>query len=94
MQKSLWIIAAGAMLVAAPLSAAEYNCANKDTTKKLIDYDIAIKKREAGVAEMHDEITQGGGVTEQQKKALATFEEKLAKSKSEREVLLKECGAS
>ncbi|MEI9900907.1 MAG: hypothetical protein WDN31_13090 [Hyphomicrobium sp.] len=42
---------------------------------------------------MQGEIKDGGGATEQQKKALRSFEEKLAKVKAERAALLTECPA-
>jgi hypothetical protein len=91
--KTLSIIAASTMLLSAPLAAADYKCADANTSKKLNDYDITISNRQAGVAEMLDEVKQGGGSTEQQKKALATLEEKLATAKTDREALLKGCNA-
>lgn len=94
MRTSLASLAAALLLVQAhPAYAAEYNCADKTTGAKLNDYDIGIGKREAAIAEMRGEIKDGGGATEQQKKALESYEAKLAKVKSEREALLKECAA-
>ncbi len=93
MPKSLKILAVGILLVVQPAHAADYNCAQKETGAKLNDYDITVGKREAAIAEMQGEIKDGGGATEQQKKALRSFEEKLAKVKAERAALLTECPA-
>lgn len=93
MLKPLFIVVAGAVLLALPAVAAEYDCANKDIGVKLNGYDITIGKREAAIAEMKDEIKGSGGATEQQKKALASFEEKLEQAKTARAELLKECPA-
>lgn len=93
MLKSAIILAAGALLLTQPAVATEYNCAVKETGVKLNDYDITIKKRAAAIAEMQAEIKDTGGATEQQKKALASFEEKLAKVKDDRAKLLAECPA-
>ncbi len=90
---ALFLVAAATVLLALPASAAEYNCAEKATGTKLNDLDITISKREAAITEMKEEVTAGGGSTEQQKKALGSFEEKLAKAKADREALLKECNA-
>ncbi len=87
------LLAAGAVLAAACAHAADYKCSNKDTSVKLNDYDISIKNRAEAIAEMQDEAKAAGGTTEQHKKALEGFEEKLAKAKADREALLKDCPA-
>lgn len=93
MRTSIASLAALFLVLAHPAYAAEYNCAAKETGTKLNDYDIGIAKREAAIAEMRGEIKDGGGSTEQQKKALESYEAKLAKVMSEHEALLKECAA-
>jgi hypothetical protein len=93
MRTSVAGLAALLLVQAHPACAAEYNCATKETGIKLNDYDIGIAKREAAIADMREEIKSGGGSTEQQKKALESYEAKLAKVKSEREALLKDCSA-
>lgn len=91
MLKPLSILAVSAALLAQPAVAAEYDCANKDTVVKLNGYDITIGKREGAIAEMKGEIKDTGGATEQQKKALASFEEKLEQVKKARAELIKDC---
>lgn len=94
MQKFAFILVASVALAAVPARAAEYACARKETGTKLNDYAISIGDREAAIKEMREEIKDGGGATDQQKKALAGFEEKLAKAKSDRDALLKTCNAN
>ncbi|MFA5901090.1 MAG: hypothetical protein WC829_18470 [Hyphomicrobium sp.] len=86
-------LAVCAALLASPSVAAQYDCAKKETGVKLNDYDITIGKRESAIAEMQSEVKDGGGATEQQKKALEHFEQKLAAVKAEREKLLADCAA-
>lgn len=93
MLKPLHVLAVGVTLLAQPVLAAQYNCAKKEMGVKLNDYDIAIKQREEVVAEIKGEIKDTGGSTEQQKQALQSLEEKLAKAKADREALLAECDA-
>lgn len=93
MLKFVTLLAASVALLASPSVAAPYDCAKKETAAKLNDHDIIIGKRESAIAEMKGEIKDGGGATEQQTKALQSFEDKLAKVKAERETLLKECTA-
>jgi hypothetical protein len=94
MLKHALILAAGAMLLISSAHAAQYDCIDTKTSVALNDYDIKIKNRESAVAEMRDEIKGGGGSTEQQKKALESFEQKLAAAKAEREALLIGCKAN
>jgi hypothetical protein len=84
---------AGVLLLAPAVCAADYSCASKEIGAKLNDYDSKIAGREAAIAEMRAEIKEGGGATDQQTKAVAAFEEKVATAKAEREALLKECNA-
>lgn len=93
MSKLCVLIAAAALLMAAPAFAADYKCANKDTSTKLNDYDIEIKEREEVVAEIKAEIKDSGGTTEQHKQALQSFEDKLEKVRQVRAELLRECAA-
>jgi hypothetical protein len=92
MLKPVLILVAGVLLLpSAPVVAADYGCAQKEIGTRLNDSDIEIKKREGVVAEIKAEIQESGGSTDQHKKALEAFEEKLAKAKATRETLLKEC---
>ena len=43
---------------------------------------------------MKAEISEGGGSTDDQTKVLKSFEDKLAKMKDAREILVKECSAA
>lgn len=93
MPKLCVLIAAAALLVAAPALAADYKCANIDTRTRLNDYDIEIKQREGVVEEIKGEIKDSGGTTEQHKQALQSFEDKLEQVKKARAELIKECPA-
>ena len=74
--------------------AADYKCAKKETNVALNDHDIDIAQREANIKEMKAEIADSGGSTDDQTKVLKTFEDKLAKMKGAREILVKECSAA
>lgn len=91
MLKSVLILAASVALIVQPASAVEYDCTNKETAVKLNDHDIKNKNREDAIAEMKSEIKDGGGSTDQQKKALEALEQKLAAAKADREKLLADC---
>ena len=93
MPKHPFLFAAGIMLAAASSAAADYKCIDEKMSARIQQHDISIKDREAAVAEMRTEIKDGGGATDQQKKALTGFEEKLASAKTAREELLKLCNA-
>lgn len=82
-----------ATALSSPVLAASYKCANESTAVALNDHDIRIAKNEAGIAEMKAEIAASGGSTDDQSKVLASFEDKLAKIKSARAALMKDCAA-
>ena len=89
------LIFAVAMVLAAPSApAADYKCVKKETNVALNDHDIAIAERESSIKEMKAEITEGGGSTDDQTKVLKSLEDKLAKAKAAREVLVKDCSAT
>jgi hypothetical protein len=80
-----------ALVLCSPAFAADYKCAEKGTAVALNNHDIAIAKREANIAEMKAEIHDSGGATEDQQKVLKSIEDKLAKMKDARGVLVNEC---
>jgi hypothetical protein len=89
------IVLAVAIGFAAPAAlAADYRCAKQETNKAINDHDIGIAEREASIKEMKDEISAGGGATDDQTKVLKLLEDKLAKSKDARALLVKECGGT
>ena len=94
MLRSALVFALAMVLAAQSAPAADYKCAKKETNVALNDHDIAIAEREASIKEMQAEITDGGGSTDDQTKVLKSFEDKLAKMKGAREVLVKECSAA
>jgi len=85
MLRSALVFAVAMVLAAQSATAADYKCAKKETNVALNDHDIAIAEREASVKEMKAEIAEGGGSTDDQKKVLKSFEDKLAKMKDARE---------
>jgi len=80
-----------AALLCSTAEAADYDCPKPETAEALKKADANIADREAAIAEMKSEITDTGGSTDQQKKALEQFEEKLAKAKEGRIKLAAEC---
>jgi hypothetical protein len=85
------VIATCAPLLAAHAAAADDSCAKKELGVKLNELDLSIKNRQEAVAEMQAEAKEAGGTTDQHKKALESFEEKLAKVTAERATLLARC---
>ncbi|MBC7831043.1 MAG: hypothetical protein H7Y62_03390 [Hyphomicrobium sp.] len=94
MLRSALVFAVAMVLAAQSAPAADYKCANKETNVALNDHDIAIAEREGSIKEMKAEITESGGSTDDQTKVLKTFEDKLAKMKDAREILVKECSGT
>ena len=94
MLKSALVFAVAMVFAAQSAPAADYKCAKKETNVALNDHDIAIAERESSIKEMKTEITEGGGSTDDQTKVLKSFEDKLAKMKDAREILVKECSST
>ena len=92
MLRSAVFLAVAIGLAAQAATAADYKCTKKETNVALNDHDIGIAEREASIKEMKAEITASGGSTDDQTKVLKSFEDKLAKMKDARELLVKECG--
>ncbi len=85
------VIFTGLAMLSPVAHGADYNCAKPETTEALKKADSNIADREAAIAEMKGEIKETGGSTEEQKKALQGFEDKLAKAKEDRAKLASEC---
>ncbi len=94
MLRSALVFAVTVVFAAQSAPAADYKCAKKETNVALNDHDIAIAQRETSIKEMKVEITEGGGSTDDQTKVLKSFEDKLAKIKDARGILVKECSAA
>jgi hypothetical protein len=92
MLRTTVFLAAATLLATQAAQAADYKCAKKETNVALKDHDIGIAEREASIKEMKEEISTSGGSTDDQTKVLKSFEDKLAKMKEARAVLVKECG--
>jgi hypothetical protein len=91
MQNRLIALAATLCLVSPLFIAAASDCATEETTAALAKHDNDVAARESNIAEMRDEIAQGGGSTDDQKKVLKSFEDKLAQMKQKRVELVEAC---
>lgn len=91
MPKRLILLAASVCLCGPLPLAAAHECAKQETADALAKQDKDIAVREGNITEMRDEITQSGGSTDEQKKALRTFEGRLDQVKQKRAALLAEC---
>ena len=87
----LIVLVACAWLGAPPTFAATEECASKETAAALAAHDKNVAAREENIAEMRQEIAQTGGSTDDQKKVLQAFEDKIEQMKTKRAALVEAC---
>jgi len=93
MLKHVVLAVVGCLLGVSPALAATYDCADKAAAAALAAHDEAVATREANIAEMKAEIAQSGGTTDDQKKVLKSFEDKLGQNKEQRATLIAACAS-
>ncbi len=91
MHNRLIVLVACACLGGLPTFAATEECASKETAAALAAHDQNVAAREANIAEMRKEIAQTGGSTDDQKKVLQSFEDKIEQMKTKRAALVEAC---